>query len=149
MKNIIEDTQFEEISRSLFDDTMDMRTDKHAQLVGVNLIDNTRVCSLISSHGDIYQLLGSSANSPEKFEGYDLVAILTAGWAAPVGEDDDIAPSQHKNRKRVKIVLIGNTSEQTSSVMGFDGEDEIIYSKDEGRGSLQDAFEEMLKGIGW
>lgn len=141
------DDQLETVSKIIFNQTMEIRSEKKAQLIGVKLTDDGVICEEINRYGDIYDMLQNAGLSPDKFNGYDLVAVLTAGWAAPVGEDDDIAPSLHKNRRRIKIALIGNTSTQTSSVMAFDGEDDYIYEN--GKGQLQDAFEEMLAGIGW
>lgn len=147
MKQLMEDEKLEVVSKIIFNETMTMRSEKKANLIGINLNDDGISYNEINSYADIYDMLGSAPSHSEKFEGYDLVAVLTAGWAAPVGEDDDVAPSLHKNRRRVYLALIGNTSTQTSSIISFSDNNELIYEN--GSGALQEAFEEMLVGIGW
>lgn len=152
MTKQLEANKLEEITRNIYESTDNMRSDKKTQLVGVKLIESkTVVCEKITDYGDIYEMLQASSSHSEKFEGYDLIAVLTAGWAAPVNndEDDNIAPSEHKDRRRVKLALVGYTSKQTASIIAFDGDPEYVYSAGDGKGALQEAFEEMLTGIGW
>lgn len=145
----MENEKLETVSKIIFNETMTMRSDKKATLVGINLNDDQIVYNEINAYVDIYDMLLSAPNHSEKFEGYDLVAVLTAGWAAPVNNDenDKIEPSKHKDRRRVYLALVGNTSTQTSSIISFSDTNEIIYEN--GSGALQEAFEEMLVGIGW
>ena len=143
----MEDQKLETVSKIVFNETMAIRSEKKANIVGIKLNDDSISYDEINSYGDIYEMLESAPKHPEKFEGYDLVAILTAGWAAPVGEDDNVAPSLHKDRRRVYLALIGNSSTQTSSIISFSDNNELIYEN--GSGALQNAFEEMLVGIGW
>lgn len=143
----------EAITRNVFEVTDNMRSYKATTLVGVKLIDDESVvaCEKITEYTDIYEMLETSSHHAEKFEGYDLIAVLTAGWAAPANDDEhsDLAPSEHPERKRVKLALIAYTAEQTASIMSFTGDPEYIYSSNHGKGQLQEAFEEMLNGIGW
>jgi len=151
MTNKLESKKLEVVSKDIFGMTNEMRTDKKTQLVGVKMIEETLVCEKIIEYGDIYEMLEGASSHSEKFEGYDLVAVLTAGWAAPNNNDesDKLPPSVHPERRRVRIVMVGYTAEQTASVMSFDDTQDLIYSSGEGQGALQDAFESMLTDIGW
>jgi len=150
----MEADKLELISRNIFDSTDKMRTTQKAQLIGVKLADDNSIsCEKITDYGDIYQMLQLSTHHADKLGEYDLVAVLTAGWAAPNKDDesDNVAPSEHPERRRVKLALIGYTANQTSSIIAFDGDPEYIYASGEGNGSgaLQETFEEFLNGIGW
>lgn len=150
MKNLLDEQKLEVLSKEIFANTMTMRDQKYATLVGINFNDKDNlIYQEIGKHGDIYNLLSNTPQNPSKLEGFDLLAVLTAGWAAPVNgdEDDNIQPSMHKDRRRVYLALVGNTSNQTSSIIQFSDNDEMIYEN--GSGALQEAFEEMLKEIGW
>lgn len=152
MTKQLEADKLEKITRNVYDSTDNMRSDKKTQLVGVKLTEGeTIVCEKITDYGDIYEMLEASSNHAEKFEDYDLIAVLTAGWAAPVrnDENDNVAPSEHKDRRRVKLALVAYTAEQTASLISFDGDPEYVYSSGEGQGALQEAFEKMLTDIGW
>lgn len=151
MTNKLESEKFEAVSKNIFGMTDEMRTDKKTQLVGVKMIEETLVCEKIIEYGDIYDMLEGASSHLEKFEGYDLIAVLTAGWAAPNDNDDyqNLPPSVHPERRRVKLVMIGYTSNQTASIMKFDDNDQLLYSCGEGQGALQDAFKDMLNDIGW
>jgi hypothetical protein len=154
MKQTMTADRLELISRDIFVSTDKLRKKKTAQLVGVKLSDdNSILCEEITDCGDVYQMLVESTFHPDKMKDYDLIAILTAGWAAPANgdENDEIAPSAHPERKRVKLALIAYSVNQTSSIMTMDGDPEYLYGSGEngGNGALQNAFEDFLHGIGW
>jgi hypothetical protein len=154
MKQTMTADRLELISRDIFVSTDKLRKDKKAQLIGVKLSDdNSIICEPIIDCGDIYEMLNDSTHHADKMENYDLIAILTAGWAAPQkgNESDEIAPSVHPERKRVKLALIAYSVNQTSSIMTMDGDPEYHYGSGEngGNGALQNAFEDFLHGIGW
>jgi hypothetical protein len=155
-KEINEDT-FKDISFKVFNDSVPLRGDKKkAQLLGVKLNENGEiVCDIIKEHGDIYDLIDNVQASEKlmsKLGQYDLVSILTGGWAAPLNNDgnDDLPPSQHPERKRVLISIMGYSVKQVSSVMAFEGEDEEQhYDYNKGQGALRDAFDELLSELNW
>lgn len=151
MRQQLEAEKFESITKEIYNLADEMRSDKKTQLVGVKLIEQNVVCEKITEYSDIYEMLGASGHHSEKFDGYDLIAVLTAGWAAPNNNDEhqNTPPSEHPERRRVKLAMVGYTAEQTSSVLSFDDTQELIYSCGQGQGALQDAFEQMLNEIGW
>jgi hypothetical protein len=155
-KEINEDT-FKDISLKVFNDSVPLRGDKKkAQLLGVKIDENGKViCDVIEEHGDIYDLF-SNVQADEsimsKLSEYDMITALTGGWAAPVNNDegDAIAPSEHPERKRVLVSIMGYTVNQVSSVISFDGEDEEqVYDYNKGQGALREAFDELLTGLNW
>lgn len=152
MKNNTTSEKLELATRQVFSDTMDMRHDKKATLVGIRFVDDQIVSEKISDHGDVYNLISEIPMFAQSVSNYDMLSILTAGWAAPVNndEDDNIPPSVHKDRRRVMIAMVGNTSTQYSAIMAFDDEkDEPIYLENEGAGALKDEFVNALELIGW
>lgn len=139
-------------TRQVFADTMNMRDAKKATLVGIRLVDNQIISEKISDHGDVYNLISEIPMFAKSVSNYDMLSILTAGWAAPVNndQDDNIPPSEHKDRRRVRIAMVGNTSTQYSAIMAFDDQtDEPIYMENEGAGALKEEFVNALELIGW
>lgn len=68
--------------------------------------------------------------------------VLTSGWGAPInGEDpDDITPSEHPDRVRIKLVHV--VSEVGSgSAMRIAGEEEILTESGQSSGMLKDAID--------
>ena len=151
MRKQLEADKLESLSKEIYNLADEMRSDKKTQLVGVKLVEENVICEKITEKSDIYDMLQASVHHPEKFDGYDLIAVLTAGWAAPNNNDEhqNTPPSEHPEIRRVKLAMVGYTAEQTASIVSFDDTKELIYSPGEGQGALQDAFEEMLNEIGW
>jgi len=151
MTQQLEAEKLESLTKEIYNLADEMRSEKKTQLVGVKLIETNVVCEKITEYSDIYEMLNASSQHSEKFEGYDLIAVLTAGWAAPNNNDEynNLPPSEHPERRRVKLAMVGYTAEQTASVLSFDDTQELIYSSGEGQGALQEAFEAMLSDIGW
>lgn len=146
MNTINEDT-FEQLSKDihnvlgLFHYTEEFDKLNEALMIGINVdIENNKILnwSKIDSQPDVYDLMVSE-NAPS-CKDYEIIALLTSGWAAPVDKDDDIAPSKHPLRKRVYLSLIGNTPDQISSVVAMEGEDELMYEYNSGSGFLMESF---------
>ena len=91
--------------------------------------------------GDIYQLLDDAGK--EIATSHDEIVVYTCGWAAPVGEDDDVAPSQHPQRVRVGLLVLVTKSGLLCSAMKKQGDEEIIIVGDEGRGLLADTIKAL------
>lgn len=152
MKNNTTSEVLELATRQVFADTMNMRDAKKATLVGIRFADNQIISEKISDNSDVYNLISEIPMFAQSVSNYDMLSILTAGWAAPVNndEDDNIPPSEHKDRRRVRIAMVGNTSTQYSAIMAFDDQtDEPIYLENEGAGALKEEFISALESIGW
>jgi hypothetical protein len=95
---------------------------------------------IIGTHGDVYELLESLSN--RKLLATDVaVGVETCGWACPIkeGVDDDeqIAPSQHPDRRRVRLISLVTRKYEMASAMGFaDTPDEVITDDGSARGTL-------------
>jgi hypothetical protein len=78
---------------------------------------------------------------------FDAAAVLTCGWAAPVddGNDDDMPPSVHPRRRRVRLlVVVGDAG--VGSVLRFaDTPDEVVTDPGNAKGSLADAVEQLWR----
>lgn len=117
---------------------------KRAELYALTFDTNGAVSvELITSNGDVYDLI-DSAIEDKSTEGLDGIAVLTCGWAAPLpkadDDDDHVAPSQHPERRRVRLVICANR-EGVASVLRFqDTPDEITTDEGSAKGSLADAI---------
>ena len=152
MKNQITSEKLKSVTEEVFSTTMDMRNDKKATLVGIKFVDDEIICNKISENGDVYDLLSEIPMFQDAVKNFDMISVLTAGWAAPVNddEDDEIAPSEHKDRRRVILAMVGNTSTQYSTIMSFDDEEiDGVYVENQGQGSLRDEFINAMEAIGW
>lgn len=114
-----------------------------ARLYGVNCadrpLDEVNLCSL-AQHPDVYELLASPSSSLARM--FDSAAIVTTGWAAPLGPDGTVdgAPSEHALRRRVRLVVVV-ADHGVASVLRFaDDPDEIISDPGSATGSLADAI---------
>jgi hypothetical protein len=80
---------------------------------------------------------------------YDMITIATCGWAAPIDSDDDednsVAPSQHPQKRRVRLVTSANINGQSGSTILFqDDIENPVYDYGNAKGSLADAITHVL-----
>jgi hypothetical protein len=114
---------------------------KQACLYGV---DTDGLIVLGFQHNDIYELLDGS-DVADLLTVYSHVAVATTGWASPLTDDEqanDVPPSEHKDRRRVRLVCIAD-KEGMASVLRFSDEPSKVIT-DEGKalGALADALME-------
>lgn len=101
---------------------------------------------IIASHegGDIYSLLDEVENGIDlKAEKADFFALDTCGWAAPLNEEggvDGEVPSQHPQRRRVRLVLVVNSQGHMASALKFEDNDEIVTDDGKAHGPLATAI---------
>ncbi|NCA13403.1 MAG: hypothetical protein EBS89_04610 [Proteobacteria bacterium] len=96
-------------------------------------------------HGDVYELLASpKARSVAKDS--EFVAILTCGWASPITEDgdDEVAPSQHPQRRRVRLFIVASRKGVASVLRFRDDPENPITDDGQARGSLADAVQQLF-----
>lgn len=103
---------------------------------------------LVANSPDVYDLL-EYVDADKLQSNYNYFSVLTTGWAAPLGKNGEIegAPSQHKDRRRVTLV-IGisiDDKELIGSALKFDDDDEIIFDFGDATGSLANAILELLE----
>lgn len=148
MTKVYPEELFEQIARNVHNDIDEFRQEKKASLIGIKMSEEGVSYEPISANGDIYRLLESnSAMKKTKDNEYDLIAVLTSGWAAPNNDDDkynNIPPSEHPERKRVKMTLVGNTSVQYGSILSINGREEDMFDYMTAQGSLADTFTQFM-----
>ena len=98
--------------------------------------------------GDVYDLIESKA-SVELARRSDFIAIVTCGWAAPLSnntndDDDKVAPSQHPQRRRVRLFVLASRSSVASVLRFSDTPDETVTDEGKATGSLADAILNLM-----
>lgn len=73
------------------------------------------------------------------------VGVTSCGWAAPT--DGKVPPSEHPERRRVLMVVLGDRMMNTCSAVLFEGDSEPQLDLGKGEGLLAEAFQEMLIGM--
>ena len=120
-----------------------------ARLYGVNIGPHAGteelMLSFILENGDIYDLLDTPESACARL--FDAAALVTCGWAAPLpashdDESDDTtltAPSEHPERRRVRLVVVVSDAGVGSVLRFEDDSDHPILDAGAARGPLADA----------
>jgi len=75
------------------------------------------------------------------------LVLVSHGWAAPADEhENDVAPSEHPEKRRVRLTIVIEGLDRMTSVIRFPGEDETLVEQD-CRGDLRDAIESRILDI--
>lgn len=107
-------------------------------------VDDDGLIVLFQRHSDIYELLDNTSVA-DLLTVYGHIAVATTGWAAPIAkgdEPDDIAPSQHKDRRRVRLIVVADKDSMVSALRFSDSPDEVITDEGSAIGALADAIRE-------
>ena len=101
---------------------------------------NIEVCKFLLDGPDVYDIL-SKAIDESLGNVWDHMAVYTEGWAAPNDNDNNIPPSQHPERVRVKLVCFVHKNEKKfiESIISFEDEEKLEYNS-EGQGQLAKAL---------
>ena len=83
----------------------------------------------VATNNDIYAMLESDSNIPLCVNA-EFIGVATTGWAAPVDDGSELPPSQHPERRRVRLVVVTD-GRVMSSVMSMSGESDEIVSTGE------------------
>lgn len=113
-----------------------------ARLYGINcagrLVTEPNLCFL-AQHPDVYELLDAPSSALARM--FDGAAIVTCGWAAPLGPDGSVegAPSEHMQRRRVRLVIVV-ADHGVASVLRFaDQPNDTVTDPGSATGSLAEA----------
>ena len=117
-----------------------------AQLYGVSVSDDETVSlTILASQPDVYELLAKPASKySTKFATF---AVITSGWAAPLKDDGSFegAPSDHAQRRRVRLAVVANADTGVASVLRFaDDPAEPITDPGSATGSLANAVSRFV-----
>lgn len=124
---------------------------KRAKFYTVNVDELGEVSvEFASENGDVYELLENPlvktlAQTPST----QFIALLTCGWAAPLSgsdDDDEVAPSQHAQRRRVRLVVVASKDSVASCLRFQDDPDNTVTDEGKARGSLADAVKSLFRG---
>ena len=114
---------------------------KQACLYGV---DTDGLIVLGNRHSDIYELLDGSEVA-DLLTVYSHIAVATTGWASPMTDDEtanELPPSEHKDRRRVRLVVVADSNNMASVLRFSDEPDRVITDEGKALGSLADAVME-------
>jgi hypothetical protein len=104
----------------------------------------------IGTYRDVYEGLEIIAFEAdhEMLTGYEFFGLETSGWAAPLVEEErnEVPPSEHPERRRVRMVSVLDRTMRLTSVLGFEGDDKIV-SNQGGQGTLADAMRLVMASI--
>ena len=103
-------------------------------------------CSFIDESSDVYELISGSSGVVAR--SFDAAAVVTVGWAAPIGDDGSMAhrASRHPQRRRVRAVAVIDDV-GVASVLRFEDDPEVVIGNAErGSGEMVDAMEAMWFG---
>ena len=125
--------------------------EKRAKFYTVNVDELGGVSvEFASENGDVYELLDNPlVKTLAKTPSTQFVALLTCGWAAPINrdgvDDEEVAPSQHSQRRRVRLVVVASKN-SVASVLRFQDDDEnTVTDEGKARGSLADAVKSLFQ----
>ena len=116
-----------------------------ARLYGVTLGGEEGIMlSLLSEHPDVYDLLES--RKAKLALAFDYIGVVTVGWAAPLNEDGSIdgTPSQHAERRRVRLMVIADKDSVISILRFADDPDNTLRDPGLATGSLADAIHKLV-----
>lgn len=104
----------------------------------------------VAKAGDVYELL-EDRKTLTAIGNADTFSVLTCGWAAPLAKDDNdddqVAPSQHPERRRVRLVVTATNSGVASVLRFQDKPNEKTTDEGTARGSLADAIQNLMQEV--
>jgi hypothetical protein len=110
---------------------------------------NAKAYGITNNGGNMDSNLIEHIDADKLQSNYNYFSVLTTGWAAPLNEHGEIdgAPSKHKDRRRVTLVIGINIDDKVlvGSALKFDDDDEIIFDFGDATGSLANAILELLE----
>lgn len=112
-------------------------------------LDEFDKLKLIHEDSDIYDLLESDEVEEQLSETSLAVLVVTTGWASPRSKDkddeDDVRPSEHPERRRVRLSIYANRLGEVASIIRFeDDPNEIVTDEGSATGSLADAISSLM-----
>lgn len=107
------------------------------------------------SGGDVYAMLRTVEEAAQELawvdapfiDGATAIGCVSSGWAAPSGEGGtpECAPSEHRERVRVRLSMCGDVFGVSSMIRFADSRDAVVDESGEASGSLNDAFEAVRR----
>ena len=104
------------------------------------------VTTLVGEHGDVYEMLDSVEAQAVALMS-DAVVVRTCGWASPISQDDeyaDMRPSEHPERRRVRLLVCANGKDTPSVIRFTDDWENPVFDEGQATGSLADAVQSLF-----
>lgn len=125
-----------ELAREIIGATMINPFDADSTVVFT--IDGTGAITELGRGTDAYTSLEAVAVSPMEPTA-EALGIFTTGWAAPIGPDGDVVPSESPDRQRVQLCTAIDRRFSCMSAVRFDG-GRHEFIDETGQGALHDAM---------
>lgn len=105
--------------------------------------------TMMIASGDVYLGLHVLPAAFEKIGDMPVIGIETCGWAAPAKEDDwaGCNPSNHPQRRRVRLVAVVNRAQEVASAMAFQDHPDDVHTDSSGAGSLAEALIDCMDRV--
>lgn len=102
----------------------------------------------VNRHPDLYEALADLIDSGDKYPNINGLAVITTGWAAPLNANGEVdgAPSQHAQRRRVRLTAY-ISSQGMTSLIAFEDEDGFVIDEGTGTGTLAEALVDTWESI--
>ena len=118
-----------------------------AMLVGITTDENGKLIDVnpeLASSEDIYDLLENVDAS--LFKNFTAIGMVTCGWASPIkeGKEAECAPSDHPERRRVRLFMCVNRQHMASIMRFQDDPTEQVSDAGQARGPLAEAILHLM-----
>ena len=131
------------------DNSKGMAFDSHS--ARIFHIDDDGLFTLIDHNRDVYDLLDDDDVATDLSKADNIsIGVLTYGWAAPIidGEEpSDIPPSQHEDRKRVRVLVTACDHGKFLTFLRFEADPDAVETQGGGEGSMADAIQQLINKI--
>jgi hypothetical protein len=114
-------------------------------------IDDDGLFTFIDHNRDVYDMLDDD-DVANTLANADNIAfgVLVYGWAAPMTDDEtenDVPPSQHKDKKRVRVLITACEHNKFVTFIRFEHNPDTADVQTDGEGSMADAISALIKKI--
>jgi hypothetical protein len=100
----------------------------------------------LDAYPDVYVGLENVALTHTLAENEVALVCETVGWASP-NDGNNCQPSQHPQRKRVRLTTLATKTNQMVSSLRFQGDDEAVLDFGQAKGTLADALRQTLRSM--
>ena len=131
------------------DNSKGMAFDSHS--ARIFHIDDDGLFTLIDHNRDVYDLLDDDDVATDLSKADNIsIGVLTYGWAAPITDDsdqNDVAPSQHPDKKRVRVLVTACDHGKFLTFLRFEADPDAVETQGGGEGSMADAIQQLINKI--
>ena len=132
--------------------TLKQKNGFNAPAARLFVILNDNDLQIVAHYADVYEALSAAPEILSPMKDIRYLGVDTRGWAAPVpkGEDDDIPPSAHPERRRCRLVCVVDRNLALASCLGFEDDPENVVT-DDGKavGGLADAVANAMAALAY